>query len=273
VQMFSVEGNVIALPTAGKRSFKCLVESKIGQKSDGNQSNPMTGMCRALYLFRRVSLPMRLSSKLFAISIPLLLILSGTALADTCNAFASYTCAKGVHDGAFIGGSGSAIGSPGAGLLLNSNMFTVSTHNGTGGADVIILAASATPLTGTLNGSAFTSLSSFPEGGATGAIVTNLQQTGFCGSCTASTLFFGYVDLGTALPANGSITVTASGVGAGTALYAEVLNSQGQIIFITANSNSGVTGGTSTVPEPGTISLMITGLCGMAGGAWRKLRG
>jgi len=217
-------------------------------------------------------MPMRLSSKLIAISIPLLLILSGSAVADSCNAFSSYTCAKGVHDGAFIGGSGTAIGNPGAGLLLNSNMFTVSTHNGAGGADVIILAASATPLTGTLNGSAFTSLSSFPEGGATGAIVTNLQQTGFCGSCTASTLFFGYVDLGTALPANGSITITASGVGAGTALYAEVLNSQGQIIFITANSNSGVTG-TSTVPEPGSISLMITGLCGIAGGAWRKLRG
>jgi len=230
----------------------------------------MTGTKRALHLYWRASLPMRLSSKIIAISIPLLLILSGTALADTCNAFASYTCAKGVHDGAFIGGSGTAIGSPGAGLLLNSNMFTVSTHNGAGGADVVILAASATPLTGTLNGIGFTSLTSFPEGGATGAIVTNLQQTGFCGSCSASTLFFGYVDLGTALPANGSITVTANGVGAGTALYAEILNSKGQIIYITANSESGVT---SAVPEPGSISLMITGLCGIAGGAWRKLRG
>src|SRR6202030_3281207 len=145
---------------------------------------------------------------------------------------------------------------------------------GAGGADVIILAASATPLTGTLDGIAFNSLNSFPEGGATGAIVTNLQQTGFCGSCTASTLYFGYVDLGTALPANGSISIIANGVGPGTALYAEVLNSKGQIIYITANSESGVLGrGTSTVPEPGSISLMITGLCGIAGGAWRKLRG
>jgi len=230
----------------------------------------MFGMSRAPYLSRRVTV--RLSSKLLAFSLPLLLILSGAALADTCNSFSSYTCAKGVHDGAFIGGSGTAIGNPGAGLLLNSNMFTVSTHNGAGGADVIILAASASPLTGTLDGMAFNSLNSFPEGGATGAIVTNLQVTGFCGSCTTSTLFFGYVDLGTALPANGSITVTANGVGAGTALYALVLNSQGQIIYITSNSSSGVTG-TSTVPEPGTISLMITGLCGIAGGAWRKLRG
>src|SRR6266852_4123482 len=214
---------------------------------------------------------MRLFSKLLATSFPLLMILSGAAMADTCNSFATYSCAKGVHDGAFLGGSGAAIASPGAGLLLSGNMFTVSTHNGTGGADVIILAASAngTP-TGTLDGIAFNSLNAFPEGGATGAIVTNLQTAGFCGS--TCNLSFAYVDLGKSLPANGSITITASGVGAGTALYAEVLNSQGQIIYITANSNSGVTG-TSTVPEPGTISLMITGLCGIAGGAWRKLRG
>jgi len=223
---------------------------------------------------------MRLSSRLIAISIPLLLILSGTALADTCNSFSSYTCAKGVHDGAYIGGSGTAIGGMGAGLLLNSNMFTVSTHNGAGGADVIILAATLNPggLTGTLNGSAFTSLSSFPEGGADGAIVNNLQATGFCGgmtgvACNTNNLSFGYVDLGKPLPANGSLTVTANGVGAGTALYAEVLNSKGQIIYITANSESGVLGRISTVPEPGSISLMITGLCGIAGGAWRKLRG
>jgi hypothetical protein len=217
---------------------------------------------------------MRPSSRVIVILLPLLLILSGAALADTCNSFSSYTCAKGVHDGAFIGGSGTTIGGQGAGLLLNSNMFTVSTHNGAGGADVIILAASASPLTGTLDGIAFNSLNTFPEGGATGAIVTNLQVTGFCGSCTTSSLNFGYVDLGTALPANGSITVTASGVSAGTALYALVLNSKGQIIYITANSESGVLGGgTSPVPEPGSISLMITGLCGIAGGAWRKLRG
>jgi len=214
---------------------------------------------------------MRPSLKLLVLSLPFLLILSGTALADTCNSFATYTCAKGVHDGAFIGGSGTAIASPGAGLLLSGNMFTVSTHNGAGGADVIILAASAngTP-TGTLDGIAFNSLNTFPEGGATGAIVTNLQTAGFCGS--TCNLSFAYVDLGKSLPANGSITVTASGVGAGTALYAEVLNSKGQIIFITANSESGVTG-RAVVPEPGTLMLMGTGLLGLATQIRRKLRG
>ena len=221
---------------------------------------------------------MRRSIRFFAISLPLLLILSGAALADSCDTFSAFKCAKGVHDGAFIGGSGSAISSPGAGLLLNSNMFTVSTHNGAGGADVIILAASSAPLTGTLDGKSFVSLGSsptgsFPEDGATGAIVTNLQQASLCGAC-ASKLYFGYVDLGVALPANGTITVTASGVGAGTAVYAEVLNSSGKIIYITANSESGVFGKTlGTVPEPGSLSLLFTGLCGIAGGAWRKLRG
>jgi PEP-CTERM motif len=216
---------------------------------------------------------MRSSSKLLVISLPLLLILSGAALADTCNSFSTYTCAKGVHDGAFIGGAGTAIASPGAGLLLSGNTFTVSTHNGTGGADVIILAASAngTP-TGTLDGIAFNSLKTFAEGGATGAIVTNLQTAGFCGS--TCNLSFAYVDLGKALPANGSITVTASGVGAGTALYAEVLNSKGQISFITANSESGVTGrGTGVVPEPGSLMLMGTGLLGLAAQVRRKLLG
>lgn len=215
---------------------------------------------------------MRLSSKSLAILLPLLLMLSGAALADTCNSFAIYTCAKGAHDGAYIGGAGTLIASPGAGTLLLGNTFTVATHNGAGGADVIILAASAGALTGTLNGTAFTSLTSFPEGGATGAIVTNLQTAGFCGS--TCNLSFGYVDLHTALSANGSITVTAAGVAPGTAIYAEVLNNKGQIIYITANSESGVFGkGTSAVPEPGSLSLLVTGLCGLAGGAWRKLRG
>jgi PEP-CTERM motif len=194
-------------------------------------------------------------------------------MADTCNSFATYTCAKGVHNGAFIGGAGTLITAPGDGLLLSGNTFTVSTPNGSGGADVIILAASAngTP-TGTLDGIAFNSLNTFPEDGATGAIVTNLQTAGFCGS--TCNLSFAYVDLGKALPANGSITITASGVGAGTALYAEVLNSKGQIIYITANSESGITGrGTSVVPEPGSLTLMGTGLLGLAAQLRRKLRG
>ncbi len=214
---------------------------------------------------------MRLSSRSLTILL-FLLAFSGAALADKCESFSIYTCAKGAHDGAYIGGAGTLIASPGAGLLLTSNTFTVSTHDGAGGEDVIILAASHGSLTGTLNGTAFTSLSSFPEGGATGAIVTNLQATGFCGSnCNLS---FGYVDLHSALPANGSLTVTAAGVAPGTVFYADVLACKCTIMYITANSESAILGGgVSAVPEPGSLSLLVTGLCGIAGGAWRKLRG
>ena len=235
----------------------------------------MIGMSRALHLHRGTTFHMRLSSKFLAFSLPLLLILSGAALADTCVAVGAYTCAKGNHDGVFIGGSGTAIGGGGEGLFLTGNLFTVGDHNGTGGADVIIIGAvlgSGGP-TGTLDGLAFNSLSSLPSD-YTGAIAANLQATGFCTGSDCNNLSFGYVDLGVGLPAGkgNTITVTASGVGAGTALYAEIVNSKGQIILTTANSESGVLG-ISPVPEPGSISLMITGLCGIAGGAWRKLRG
>jgi len=216
---------------------------------------------------------MRASFKLLVLSLCLLL-LSGAAFAGKCD-FTTFTCAQGAHAGAFIGGSGTAIGGGGAGLLLNSNMFTVSTHNGEGGADVVIIAANTSGFAGaTLDGIAFKSL---PEGlpnSYTGAITTNLQNSGtphFCG--TTCTLQFGYVDLGKALPANGSITVTASGLANGTAIYALVLNSQGQIIITTSNSSSGVTDGGTSVPEPGSLSLLVTGLLGIGGQAWRKLRG
>jgi hypothetical protein len=215
---------------------------------------------------------MRRSVRFLAITLPLLLILSGAALANTCNNFSVYTCAKHTNDIVHVGGgvaSGQSVG-----ILLNSNMFNITTANGDGGSDVIILAAFANGApTGTLNGIGFTSvLGSFPEGGATGAITDSLQGLGFCG--TTCNLSFGYVDLGTALATHGSVSITAKGVPAGTVFYAEVLNSKGQIVYITPNSEAGILGrGTSPVPEPGTISLMITGLCGIAGGAWRKLRG
>jgi len=220
--------------------------------------------------YRRVTSPMRRSIRFLAISLPLLLILSGAALADKCESFSTYQCAKGSHDGMQFG-PGTNNGSY---TLLASNMFTVHSANGEAGADVIIIAAFSGSVAGSLNGNAFTALnvSTFPEKGADGAIQGDLFNAGFC--LTTCSLHYGIVDLKTALAAGGSINISASGVPAGTVFYAELLNSKGQIIDITANSEVGLLGKTtSVVPEPGSLSLMITGLCGIAGGAWRKLRG
>jgi hypothetical protein len=46
---------------------------------------------------------MRQTSKLLGLAVPLLLILTGAALADTCNDFASFQCGK-TKDIARVGG-------------------------------------------------------------------------------------------------------------------------------------------------------------------------
>src|SRR5258707_15468290 len=108
---------------------------------------------------------MRLSSRFLTISLPLLLILSGAALADTCNDFGPYTCSKSTPDIVHIGGgvsSGQSVG-----ILLNSNTFSVTTSNGKGVGDtVVILAAFANgPAQGSVNGVSFTSSLTAFEGG------------------------------------------------------------------------------------------------------------
>jgi len=194
-----------------------------------------------------------------------LLILSGAALADTCNDFATYTCSKSTPDIVHIGGlnSGQSIG-----ILLNSNTFTVNTTNGNGVGDtVIILGAflNGAP-TGSVNGVSFTADANAFEGASSGAILSTWAGLNICTSnCNIS---WGYAVAGT-LGANG-LSVTASGVPKGTVFFAELVNSDGKIVYITPNSEAGILG--SPVPEPTSLILMGTGLLGIATQIRRKLR-
>lgn len=201
--------------------------------------------------------------KMCLLLLPLTLIAALPAMADTCNAFATYTCGQS-HSGVFFSGTEN----PAANMVtLASSSFTVAVHNGkyTAGDDLIIIAAAPNGLTGTLNGLSFTSgTSSILEGGSAGAIATTWSVLGI----TASNTQYGYVNLGSF---TGPVTVNASGVGYGTVLYGVVVNSQGQIVEITSNSSAGYDGVTTTTPEPASLTLLGTGLAGLAGLVRKKL--
>ena len=196
----------------------------------------------------------------------LTLFASVPAVADTCNAFASYTCAKSTPDVVNFVGTGTTGQS--VNVLLGSNTFSVTIHgnHSFAGDDLVILAAAPNGITGTVNGVPFASLSTFPEGGAMGTITSTWSGLGF----SANNIQFGYANVG--LISGIPMSITASGVGQGTIFYGLVVNPDGQIVsYITPNSEAGILdGGHSVTPEPASLTLLGTGLASLAGLVRRK---
>src|SRR5690348_5700709 len=143
--------------------------------------------------------------KLFALAFPLALLVSVPVFANTCNPVAGFNCINGTGNNIHIGGQLGTNSSIGTNLgLITGNSFNLSMVGSNGASDIIIVAIFNGSMGGSVNGQSFTSMTSFPLGGALGAYSTTLQALGIPQS---STLSYGFVNLGVGVGKGGSITV------------------------------------------------------------------